>query len=91
MKKSNGKFFVVIGILLTIAGGIIFPDDPVIGVLGIIMGVYNIIKGIRLLRGIQPMLIRKQIEREQALKQEVKDKVDNANKNRNRNRNKSNR
>lgn len=60
MKKSNGKFFVGIGILLIIAGIFIFPDDNIIGILGIVFGLYNLIKGVRLLKGIQPLLIRKQ-------------------------------
>jgi len=78
LKTSNGKFFTIIGILLIIAGLIIFPDDGIIGVIGILLGAYNVIKGIRLLKGIQPILIRKQQERDQAVEDEVRDKVDNA-------------
>lgn len=63
MKKSNGKFFVGIGILLIIAGIFIFPDDNIIGILGIVFGLYNLIKGVRLLKGIQPLLIRIQQKR----------------------------
>lgn len=74
MKKSNGKFFVGIGILLVIAGIIIFPDDDIIGIIGIIFGLYNLIKGIRLLRGIQPLLIRKQQERYKNERKELEDK-----------------
>lgn len=76
MKTSNWKFFVGVGLLLLIAGIIIFPDDGIIGVIGILFGIYNLIKGIRLKRGIQPLLIRKQQEQQQKLKDEVKDKMD---------------
>ena len=76
MKKSNGKFFVVIGVLLVIAGLLIFPDDDIIGIIGIIFGLYNLVKGIRLLRGIQPMLIRKQRERYDNEKETLKDKFE---------------
>ena len=55
--------FVGIGILLIIAGIFIFPDDNIIGILGIVFGLYNLIKGVRLLKGIQPLLIRKQQKR----------------------------
>jgi len=80
MKKSNGKFFVGIGILLVIAGIIIFPDDDIIGIIGIIFGLYNLIKGIRLLRGIQPLLIRKQQERYKNEKKELEDKFNESDK-----------
>ena len=80
MKKSNGKYFVGIGVLLIIAGILIFSDDGVIGIIGIIFGLYNLIKGIRLLRGIQPMLIRKQQKRYDHDKEELKDKFEEANK-----------
>lgn len=76
MKKSNGKFFVGIGVLLIIAGVLIFPDDSVIGVIGIIFGIYNVVKGVRLLRGIQPLLIRKQQERYKNEEKELEDKFD---------------
>lgn len=80
MKKSNGKFFVGIGILLVIAGIIIFPDDDIIGIIGVIFGLYNLIKGIRLLRGIQPLLIRKQQERYKNEKKELEDKFNESDK-----------
>jgi len=73
MKKSNGKFFVGIGILLIIAGILILPDDDIIGIIGIIFGLYNLIKGIRLLKGIQPMLIRQQQKRHEKEREELKD------------------
>lgn len=69
----------VIGILLTIVGAIVLPDDGIIGIIGIIIGVTNVIKGLRLYRGIQPLLMRKQEEREQALKDEVQEKINHAN------------
>jgi len=80
LKTSNGKFFTIVGILLIIAGLIIFPDDGIIGVIGILLGAYNVIKGIRLSRGIQPLLIRKQQERDQSVEDEVREKIDNAEK-----------
>lgn len=79
LKTSNWKFFVGIGILLIIIGFVVLPDDGIIGVIGIIIGGTNIIKGLRLYRGIQPLMIRKQEEREQALKDEVQDKINEAN------------
>lgn len=75
MKTSNWKFFAGIGVLLLIAGVIIFPNDGIIGVIGILFGIYNLIKGIRLKQGIQPLLIRKQKEKQQEIKDEVKDKM----------------
>lgn len=62
MKKNSGKFFVVIGILLIIAGLLLYQYDVVLSILGVILGAYNTFKGIRLLRGIQPMIYRKQDE-----------------------------
>lgn len=81
MKTSNWKFFVGIGILLTIVGAFVLPDDGLIGIIGIIIGVTNVIKGLRLYRGIQPLLMRKQEEREQELKDEVQEKINQANNN----------
>jgi len=81
LKTSNGKFFTIIGILLVIAGLIIFPDDGIIGVIGILLGSYNVIKGVRLSKGIQPLIIRKQQEREQSTEDEVRKKIDDAGKN----------
>lgn len=83
MRKSNWKFFVIIGVLLTLVGGIVFPDDGLIGMIGVIIGVSNIVKGLRLYRGIQPLVMRKQEERERAVKDEVQEKIKHANKNRN--------
>lgn len=76
MKKHEGKFFAGIGVLLIIAGIFLLIDDPILGVLGIILGVYNIYKGVQLLRGIQPMLIRKQQERDQRIDTELKDEIE---------------
>ena len=81
MKTSNGKFFVGIGILLIIAGFLIFPDDDIIGILGVLMGAYNLVQGIRLLRGIQPLLIRKQQEKHKKEEQELEDKFNETNDN----------
>lgn len=76
MKKNEGKFFAGIGVLLIIAGIFLLIDDPILGVLGIILGAYNIYKGVQLLRGIQPMLIRKQQERDQRIDAELKDEIE---------------
>ncbi len=77
VKQSNWKFFVGIGILLVLMGIIVFPDDDIIGVIGILLGSYNIFKGIQLARGVQPFLIRKQEEslknRDEELKKKIKD------------------
>lgn len=75
MKPSNGKFFLVIGLLLVVAGIIIFPDDNIIGVIGVGFGVYNAIKGVRLIRGIQPILIRKQQEKHENEQKELAEKI----------------
>ena len=83
MKANSGKFFIGIGILLIIAGVMIYPYDDIIGIIGALFGAYNIFKGIRLLQGIQPMLIRKQQEREQAEKEELERKFKESNKKRN--------
>lgn len=88
MNRKNWKFFVGIGFLLVIAGIVVYPNDPIIGILAIILGIYNVVKGFRLYRGIQPLIIRKQQEREKQLKNEVQNKIDDANKNRNANKNK---
>lgn len=76
MKKYDGKFFVGIGILLVIAGVLLIPDDQIIGIIGIIFGLYNLYKGIQLLRGIQPLLIRKQQERDKRIHEELRDEID---------------
>lgn len=81
MKQTNGKFFLVIGILLLIAGIILFPDDPLIGVIGIFLGMYNVVKGFQLTRGIQPLFIRKQQEYEQKREEEIKEEIDNKRRN----------
>lgn len=75
MKPSNGKFFLVIGLLLVVAGIIIFSDDNIIGVIGVGFGVYNAIKGVRLIRGIQPILIRKQQEKHENEQKELTEKI----------------
>ncbi len=80
MNQKNWKFFAGIGLLLVIAGIVIFPDDPIIGILAILLGVYNVVKGLRLKRGIQPLIIREQIKREQSLKDEVENKIGKTNK-----------
>lgn len=81
MKKHEGKFFIGIGVLLIIAGIFLLPDDQIIGVIGIIFGIYNIYKGAQLLRGIQPLLIRKQEERDKRIHDELRDEIDRQTKN----------
>ena len=81
MNRKNWKFFTVVGALLVIAGVIVWPNDPIIGILGVILGVYNVIKGIRLNRGIQPLIIREHKKRERELKEEVQNKMNDANRN----------
>lgn len=81
MNRKNWKFFTVVGALLVIAGVIVWPNDPIIGILGVILGVYNVIKGIRLNRGIQPLIIREHQKRERELKEEVQNKMNDANRN----------
>lgn len=81
MNRKNWKFFTVVGALLFIAGVIVWPNDPIIGILGVILGVYNVIKGIRLNRGIQPLIIREHQKRERELKEEVQNKMNDANRN----------
>lgn len=80
MKQSNWKFFVGIGVLLIIAGIIVFADDDIIGVIGVLLGSYNIFKGIQLARGVQPFLIRKQKESLEYEDQKLKDKLNSSNK-----------
>lgn len=76
MKKHNVKFFVGIGILLLIAGVLLYPDDRLIGIIGIFFGISNIFKGIQLYRGIEPFIIRKQKERDQKVDDELRDEMD---------------
>lgn len=81
MNRKNWKFFLIIGVLLVIAGFVVYPNDPIIGILGTVMGVYNIFRGVRLKRGIQPMIIREQQKREQENKKELHNKMNQANRN----------
>ncbi len=83
MNRKNWKFFLIIGILIIIAGFIIYPNDPIIGILGTVMGAYNVFKGIRLKRGIQPKIIREYQKREKDARQEVESKMKRTNRNRN--------
>lgn len=76
MKKHEGKFFIGIGVLLIIAGIFLLADDPILGIIGILFGAYQIYKGVQLLKGIQPLLIRKQQERDQRIDAELKDEID---------------
>lgn len=80
VKKSNWKFFVGVGILLIIAGLMVFPDDDIIGIIGILLGSYNIFKGIQLARGVQPYLVRKQKESLEETEKELRDKLNDSKK-----------
>lgn len=73
---SNSKFFLIIGILLVIAGIILIPDDPFIGMIGIFLGMYNVIKGFQLMRGIQPLFLRKHKEHEQKTEAQIRDEIE---------------
>ena len=75
MKQSSWKFFVGIGILLVIAGAYVYPLDDIVGIVGILFGVYNIYKGIQLSRGKQPYFIRKQKESLQRNEEELQKKL----------------
>lgn len=81
MKQSNWKFFVGVGILLIIAGAMVYSDDDIIGIIGILLGAYNIFKGIQLARGVQPYLIRKQKQSLEETEQELRDKLNDSKKN----------
>lgn len=81
VKQSSWKFFVGIGILLLIAGAYVYPIDDIIGIIGLLFGSYNIYKGIRLARGKQPYLIRKQRESLENREKELRDKLNDPQKN----------
>lgn len=78
--QKNWKFFVGIGFLLIIAGIMVFPDDDIIGVIGVLLGSYNIFKGIQLARGVQPYLIRKQKESLEETEKELREKLNDSKK-----------
>lgn len=80
MKESSWKFFVGVGILLIIAGAYVYPLDDIIGLIGMLLGGYNIYKGIRLGRGKQPYLIRKQRETVEKHDQELQEQLNQNNK-----------
>lgn len=80
MRQSSWKFFVGIGILLIIAGAMVFADDDIIGVIGVVLGAYNVFKGIQLARGVQPYLIRKQKESLEETEKELRDKLNDSKK-----------
>lgn len=77
MNRST-KFFIGIGIALIILGILLVPYDEFIGAIGILFGSYNLIKGIRLAKGIKPFLLRKQEEKykqdDDELRGQLKDK-----------------
>lgn len=80
MRKNSWKFFVGIGMLLIITGWMVFPDDDIIGIIGILLGSYNVFKGIQLARGVQPYLIRKQKQSLEDTEKELRDKLNDSNK-----------
>lgn len=80
MKQSSWKFFVGIGILLVIAGVMVYADDDIIGVIGVLLGSYNVFKGIQLARGVQPYLIRKQKESLEETEKELREKLNDSKK-----------
>lgn len=80
MKQSNWKFFVGIGVLLVIAGVMVYADDDIIGVIGVLLGSYNVFKGIQLARGVQPYLIRKQKESLEETEKELREKLNDSKK-----------
>ena len=80
VRQSSWKFFVGIGILLIIAGAYVFPIDEVIGIIGLLFGAYNIYKGVRLRRGKQPYLVRKQRESLEKEEKDLQDKINESSK-----------
>lgn len=80
VKQSNWKFFVGIGLLLIITGFIVFPDDDIIGMIGVLLGSYNIFKGIRLSQGVQPFLIRKQKESQENQDKKMRKEIEESDK-----------
>lgn len=80
MKQSSWKFFVGVGILLIGTGIMVFPDDDIIGIIGVLLGSYNIFKGIQLARGVQPYLIRKQKESLEDTERELREKLNDSKK-----------
>lgn len=83
MRQSSWKFFVGIGILLIIAGAYVYPLDDIVGIIGVLFGVYNVYKGIQLARGKQPYLIRKQEESLQRNKEKLQKQLNQSDKEKN--------
>lgn len=83
MNRKNWKFFLIIGALLILAGFVVYSNDPFIGILGTALGAYNVFKGIRLKRGIQPLIIREHQKRERENKKEVQNKMSDSKRNKN--------
>ncbi|GAB2484874.1 hypothetical protein GCM10008929_07140 [Alkalibacterium psychrotolerans] len=51
MGKNHGIFLLVIGIIILLLSLFIVFHDPIVGGAGILVGVWNIFIGIRLLKG----------------------------------------
>lgn len=63
MEIKNWKLILGMGIILLLLGFYVLTFDRFVGLLAIGFGGWNIFKGIRIMKGHQPYLIRKYNER----------------------------
>lgn len=51
MDKNQGKFLLIMGIVILALSIYLVTIDPLVGIIGLLVGVWNIFNGIRTLRG----------------------------------------
>ncbi|HAJ70088.1 MAG TPA: hypothetical protein DCO62_02505 [Alkalibacterium sp.] len=51
MTEKHGKFFIVMGILILVLSIYIVSKDPIIGGVGVLIGLWNIVMGYRTSKG----------------------------------------
>ncbi|WP_018658762.1 hypothetical protein [Allofustis seminis] len=74
MYHKTSNILLILGILITMAGGYVFTFDQLIGGLGMAVGIWNIYKGYRLKSNPVPYMIEKhEQQKEEKLRQMFKD------------------
>lgn len=65
MNEKQGKYLMYIGVALILVGIYVVTVELFIGGIGLLTGIWTLIKGYRVSKGIKPYLLRKHEEREQ--------------------------
>lgn len=72
MKSKQGKYLLIMGFVITVLALFVLRFDSAVGFFSLIIGLWTAFRGVRLITGHQPYLVKKQQEYHKLEEEELK-------------------